>query len=207
MSVLKRLAALTGLTTVAAMALAVPASATTVSSTTFRATILEPLTVTVTLLGSPTTASCPSGTMSGTLNTDGTGLSVTSASIGACSGSVSATVTPENLPWSGGNVVYTNDGIRDREGTVTMAGFRVKAVVNVLGGITCIYGGALTGDAYNGANPNRPVASSTHAQAKATNVTVNKINSGSNFFCPGSASVSGVLELTDGSGNLITAGP
>ena len=58
-------------------------------------------------------------------------------------------------------------------------------MVNIFGGITGIYGGSITANAWNGNNANRPVTSNSEAQAGLTNATVNKVNAGSNFLRPG----------------------
>jgi hypothetical protein len=87
-------------------------------------------------------------------------------------------------------------------------------VVNIFGGITCIYGGTITANGWNGNNANRPVTSNSEAQAGLSNATVNKVNAGSNFLCPGTATVTGTYQLkgeTTGSpgvyGNTLTVGP
>jgi hypothetical protein len=175
-----------------------------------RASLLGTATVS-TSIGS---GSCNESTMNGSIASDGTGLSVSSATFssnggGACTGTSTATITAQNLPWSGGNVTYDAAHTGNRDAAVTIANFRVKAVVNIFGGITCIYGGSLTANGFNRDNPNRPVTSNDQAQVGITNATVNKVSSGSNFLCPGTASVTANYQLlgetTAGSGNFTQA--
>src|SRR4051794_16704157 len=111
---------------------------------------------------------CTSSTMLGTVNSNGTSLNISAASFSSppstgCSGSVSSTITA-NTPWNGGNVTYAPVA-GGRDATVTIANFKVTAVVNIFGGITCIYGGSITANAWNGNNPNRPVTTNSEAQA------------------------------------------
>jgi hypothetical protein len=150
---------------------------------------------------------CTSSTMAGTVNSDGTSLNISAASFSSppstgCSGTVSSTITA-NVPWNGGNVTYAPVS-GGRDATVTIANFRVTAVVNIFGGITCIYGGSITADGWNGTNASRPVTTSNEAQAGLSNATVNKVSSGSNILCPSTASVTGTYQLkgevTAGSG-------
>jgi len=159
-----------------------------------QALLLGSATVT-TSLGSGT---CTSSEMLGSINSDGTGLSISAASFSSppstgCSGSISSTITTV-VPWTGGNVTYApEEGGRDS--TVTIANFRVKAVVNIFGGITCIYGGSITANGWNGDNPTRPDTTNSEAQAGLSGATVNKVNSGSNWLCPSTATVSGTYQL------------
>ncbi|GAA3237270.1 hypothetical protein [Actinocorallia longicatena] len=155
--------------------------------------------------------SCNSSTMTGSVNSNGTGLSIASATFAwtpsppgpGCQGSTTSTVTSQNTPWTGGNVTYAPVS-GGRDATVTIANFRVKAVVNLFGGITCIYGGTIVANGFNGTNPARPVPGNGEAQAGLSGATVNKISSGSSFLCPGTATVSGTYQLkgevTAGSG-------
>jgi hypothetical protein len=150
---------------------------------------------------------CTSSEMLGSINSDGTALSISAASFSSppatgCSGTVSSTITPIT-PWTGGNVTYAPvEGGRDS--TVTIANFKVQAVVNIFGGITCIYGGTITANGWNGDNPSRPDTTSNEAQAGLSGATVTKVNAGSNWLCPGTATVTGTYQLkgeaTPGSG-------
>lgn len=168
------------------------------------------------LLGTATVSSslgggtCDESTMTGSIQSDGTGLTINSASFsgaggGPCAGATSSTITTENLPWTGGNVTYDPNHMGGRDATVTIANFRVRAVVNFFGGITCIYGGSLTANGYNGDNANRPDTSNGEAQVGVNNATVNR-QSGSNFFCPSTAQVTAIYQLrgesTPGSGTF-----
>jgi len=166
--------------------------------------------VTASLLGTATVAtslgsgSCTSSTLTGSISSNGTGLNISSATFtgtgsgGACAGSgISATVTAQNLPWSGGSAVYSPVS-GGKDANITIANFKVKAVVNILGGITCYYGGNLTAPGYNPNNPNKPV-SSTHAETAINGASVS-LASGSNFFCPGTATVTATYALTGAGG-------
>lgn len=163
-----------------------------------KATNLGPVSVSASI-GS---GSCSYSEMLGSVASDGTGLSIASARFdngtpgGNCSGSLTSTITPQNLPWSGGNVTYqAPGGTANRNATVTIANFRVKAFINTLGGINCIYGGTITANGWNPDNPSRPVPATAEAQAGLTNATVTKVNTGSHWFCPGTAQVTGTFQL------------
>lgn len=196
-----------GAATAAACALAVPAvsavSAASTQITRYPGGGLYSGPVQAQLLGTATVSTslgngtCSQSTMTGSINSDGTGLAVTSATFGGpngtgCSGDVSATITAQNLPWTGGSVVYAPSGTRD--GTVTIANFRVRAVVQIFGGITCTYGGNLTANGYNPDNPNRPFPAVAHAQAGVNGAVVNKV-SPSGLLCPGTATVTATYAL------------
>ncbi|MES9541119.1 MULTISPECIES: hypothetical protein [unclassified Actinomadura] len=157
------------------------------------------------LLGTATVSSslgggsCSQSTMTGAISSDGSGLNVSSATFtgdggGPCSGSTSSTITAQSLPWTGGNVTYDPNHTGGRDATVTIANFKVKAVVNIFGGITCVFGGNLTANGYNGDNASRPVTSSGDAQVGVQNATVNK-QSGSSFLCPSTATVTATYAL------------
>ncbi|GAB3281152.1 hypothetical protein GCM10027589_08280 [Actinocorallia lasiicapitis] len=146
--------------------------------------------------------SCNSSTMNGSINSNGTGLSIASATFAwtpappgpACQGTTTATISSQNTPWTGGAVTYAPVA-GGRDATVTIANFRVKAVVNIFGGITCVFGGTITANGYNPTNPNRPVPAVAEAQAGLNGATVNKISSGSSWLCPGTATVTGTYSL------------
>lgn len=99
-----------------------------------------------------------------------------------------ATVTPVNLPWTGGSVVY-GPVAGGRDGTLTIANVQVRAVVrSTLLNATCYFNGggtnrSITIDFYNADNPNRPVTSLNQAQGKAVRVRLVRA-SGSGFGCP-----------------------
>ena len=170
MSRTKTMAMATAAAATAALAIASPASAWTGGAIT--ANLSSPLTVNSTI----GTATCTSSTLNGSVTAAGA-LTVSSASIGGCTGTFSISVTPTNLPWGG--TLGTS--------SATITGFRVSANVGVLGGITCIYGGNLSG-AISGSAPS--------LKATFSNVTVNKISSGSHWFCPGSATIGGAYTIT-----------
>ncbi len=151
-----------------------------------QASLLGTATVTTSLGG----GSCTSSTLNGSLASGG-GLNVSAAAFSSCSG---ATVTAQNLPWNGGNITAAAVS-GGRDGTATIAGLRLKAVVTILGSsVTCIYGGNVTGNAYNGTNPARPVTSNNQFQIALNNASASK-QSGSSFLCPGSASVTATSQL------------
>ncbi|MDL4818027.1 hypothetical protein [Actinomadura opuntiae] len=164
-----------------------------------RASLLGTATVS-TSIGS---GSCSQSTMTGSINSDGTGLSIGSADFSNCTGTASVAITAQKLPWTGGTVVYDSGHSGNRDAAVTIANFSVKAVVDLFGGITCVFGGNLTANGYNPDNPNRPVTSNAQAQVGVNNATVNK-QSGSSFLCPSTATVSATYQLqgetTAGSG-------
>ncbi|MEO3783979.1 hypothetical protein ABGB12_11645 [Actinocorallia sp. B10E7] len=170
MSRTKTLALATATAAAAALAIASPASAWTGGAIT--ANLSSPLTVN----SSIGTATCTSSTLNGSVTADEV-LTVSSASIGGCTGTFSISVTPTNLPWGG--TLGAN--------SVSITGFQVSANVGVFGGITCIYGGSLNGSV---------TGSAPTLQASFSNVTVNKVSSGSHWFCPGSATISGGYTIT-----------
>ncbi|WP_131732994.1 hypothetical protein [Actinomadura formosensis] len=153
--------------------------------------------------------SCNESTMTGSINSDGSNLTVTSATFssnggGPCSGSSTSTITARNLPWTGGNVTYDAGHTNGRDATVTIANFSVRAVVDMFGGITCDFGGNLTADGFNGDNASRPDKSNTDAQVSVQNAKVTK--TGGSFLCPGTATVTATYalrgETTAGSGTF-----
>jgi hypothetical protein len=208
----KRRAITVGAATAAALALVVPPAS---AATTYihRDTATGPLysgTVQAQLIGSATVSTtlgdgvCDRSTMTGSINSNGTGLVVNSATFtgvggGACGGDITATITAQNLPWSGGSVVYAPDITRD--GTVTIANFKVKAVLSI--GPTCYYAGTLVANGYNWDNPNRPAPGVNEAQVGVNGATVNRA-SGSGILCPLTAKVTATYKLlgetTAGSG-------
>jgi hypothetical protein len=208
-----RRTAVVGVASLAALALAAPAASaatTTIyaGSDPYSGRVQASLLGTATVSTSIGSGSCNESTLTGSIQSDGTGLTINSATFatdgGPCSGTVSSTITPENFPWTGGTVVYDTAHTGGRDAAVTIANFRVRAVVNIFGGITCIYGGNLTANGYNPDNPNRGDTSVAEAQVGVTNATVSKISSGSSFLCPSTATVSANYKLlgesTPGSG-------
>ncbi|WP_067817135.1 hypothetical protein [Actinomadura kijaniata] len=161
-----------------------------------RASLLGNATVSTSLGG----GSCNRSTMTGSVNSDGTGMTITQAAFTndpgpACPGDTgSVTVTTQNLPWSGGSVVYDAAHTGGRDAVVTIANFRVRAVASILGGITCYYGGNLVANGYNPDNPNRPVTSVAQAQVGVNNATVAR-QSGGSFLCPSTATVTATYTL------------
>ncbi|MCP2338762.1 hypothetical protein [Actinomadura rupiterrae] len=155
--------------------------------------------------------SCNQSTMLGSVHSDGTALTINSATFTnnpgpACpGGGGTVTVTAQSLPWSGGNVTYDGAHTGGRDATVTIAGFKVRADASIFGGITCYYGGSVTANGYNPNNPNRPDTTVAQAQIKLANATINKISTGSNFLCPSTATVTAAYQLqgesSPGSGN------
>ncbi|MEU5878553.1 hypothetical protein [Spirillospora sp. NPDC047279] len=143
--------------------------------------------------------SCSESTMTGSIQANGSGLTINSASFsgaggGPCTGTTSSTITTENLPWTGGNVTWDPAHASGRDAGVTISNFRVKAVVNIFGGITCYFGGNLTANGFNGDNASRPVASNSQAQVGVTNAVVNR-QSGGSFLCPSTATVNATYQL------------
>ncbi|WP_433463588.1 hypothetical protein [Spirillospora sp. CA-128828] len=153
----------------------------------------------VTVTTSLSNATCTSAVQSGTVNSDGTNLNVTSASFSGCTSSLgSVTVTAQSLPWTGGSVVYAPVS-GGRDGTITVGNFTVGATVF---GISCVYSGTLTGNGYNPDNPNRP-NTVAQAQAQISNGTVNK-KSGSGL-CPATATVNATYQLVGANGEQLWA--
>ncbi|WP_106401116.1 hypothetical protein [Actinocorallia populi] len=174
MSRIKTLALASAAATTAALALAAPASAWTGGPIT--ATLSQPLTIESSIGG----GTCTTSTLGGSVTPAGA-LTVNSASITGCSGDFPITVTTQNLPW-GGNLGGT---------TASITGFRVSAAITVpiFGNITCIYGGNLSGS----------LSGSAPSVTATFDTSVSKVNSGSHFFCPGTADITGQYTIT-GSG-------
>ncbi|MER5621546.1 hypothetical protein ABT061_10945 [Streptosporangium sp. NPDC002544] len=166
-----------------------------------RATLIAPVSVSTTLA----TATCNTGAIDGTVQSDGTALNVSvfnfSNSPGpACPNSAggSSTVSPVGLPWNGGSVVY-NKVTPGRDGIVTLQGLKVSSVsTGWFGTISCVYRGSGAGnsialDTYNPDNAGRPNTAIAQAQAKATNYALTK-DSGS-ILCPGTANYTATFQL------------
>lgn len=151
------------------------------------------------LLGNATITSsigngtCNQSTMTGSIQSNGTGLTIGSANFnnngGDCTGTVGSRITAVALPWSGGSVTHDAAHTGGRDAAVVIANFRVSARVNLFGGITCVFGGSLTASAYNPDNPARGDTSVAQAQVGVQNAAVTKISQGSSWLCPGSARV------------------
>ncbi|MFI6517480.1 hypothetical protein ACIBF1_18140 [Spirillospora sp. NPDC050679] len=184
-----RKAAVIGVASLAAMALAAPAYAATPvkkagTATAYTGNIRGTLNGTVTISNTLGDETCTSSTLGGTV-TSGGALTVSSATFTGCE---DITVTAQSLPWSGSfdNTTAVPGG---REGTVTINGFRVKAVVF---GVNCIYAGTVVADGNNNTSVDI-----------AINQTLAK-QTGSNFLCPSTATVNASYtlrgETTAGSG-------
>ncbi|XRQ03438.1 hypothetical protein ACN3XK_43470 [Actinomadura welshii] len=139
--------------------------------------------------------SCSESTMTGSVNSDGTGLAIDAASFSECSGTADVSITTMNLPWTGGSVEYDAAHTDGRDATITIANFSVRAVVDLFGGIGCNFGGTLVADGFNGDNASRPVTDSAEAQVGVNNATVNR-QSGSHWLCPSTAQVTATYALT-----------
>ena len=168
--------------------------------------------VQATLLGSASvstwvgTGTCNQATLNTSVQSDGTSLSINTASFTNSPGpdcpvtgnsSVTVTVTGQNLPWTGGNVTYAPVS-GGQDATITLAGIKVKAVTHnlpILGSLTCYYGGTLTASAYNPENSSRPDTSIHEAQGKLDAAALPKISSGSSTYCPDTASVTASFKL------------
>ncbi|GAB3281159.1 hypothetical protein GCM10027589_08290 [Actinocorallia lasiicapitis] len=134
--------------------------------------------------------SCTASQLTGTVTATGAPLNISAATFGGCSG---ATVTPQNLPWNNGNITYAPVA-GGRDATVSI-GVKLKAVVPLFGGITCIYATTAAANGYNPTNPNRPDTASNQFQVSLNNTPASK-QSGSSFLCPGSATVTANYALT-----------
>ncbi|RMI47091.1 hypothetical protein EBO15_04150 [Actinomadura harenae] len=161
-----------------------------------QASLLGTASVTTSLGG----GSCNQSTMTGSVNSDGTGVKITGASFTnnpgpSCpGGGGSVAVSAQGLPWTGGNVTYDSAHTGGRDASMTIAGFKVKAVASILGGITCYYGGSVTANGFNADNASRPVTTVSQAEIQLNNVTVN-VQSGGSFLCPSTATVSATYQL------------
>ncbi|MCD0451711.1 hypothetical protein LO762_21295 [Actinocorallia sp. API 0066] len=178
-----RKAAVLGAASVAVVALASPAHAATpvynaATSAVYSGNVQGALIGTASVTTSLGGGTCSSSTLGGGV-TSGGALTLTSASFADCG---DTTVTAQNLPWAGGSFDATTAGPGGRDGTVTIAGFRVRAVVSVFG-ITCVYGGTVVGNAFNNADLDVTISQSLGKQ------------SGSSFLCPGSATVTAAYAI------------
>lgn len=212
------LATLAAVTT-AGLAAAAPASAATTTIRKGSATadpysgnVQAALVGTATVSTSLGSGTCNQSVLTGSVQSDGSALSIGTAAFTNNPGpdcpsdnGTASQVTAQNLPWSGGNATFAPvDGGRD--GTVTIANFKVKTVLKnlpIIGSVTCFYGGSITIDAFNPDNANRPDTSVNAAQVKATNLTINRVSGGS-IYCPATAQATATYQLhgesTAGSG-------
>lgn len=185
-----------------AMALvsASPASATTVSPAGFfQASLLNTAMFDFSVFG----IFCTTSALQGYVDAGGSLLNFVSGSYSSCGGSI----TPI-FPWAGGSFTYS-PGTAD--GTVTIANFQYQAHLTLAGTpITCTYLGTISGDVYNGTNPNRPYPS-PELQIAFNKVTTFK--TAGSFLCPSRGSVSFTYQLkglTISTGNFdltMTIGP
>lgn len=207
MSHIRKLAVL-GAASVAALALTMsPASAATTTihsgsatGPAFSGAVVATNLGNVSVTTSLSNATCTSAIQDGTVNSNGTNLTVTAATFSGCTSSLgSVTVTASNLPWTGGSVVY-NPVSGGLDGTMSVANYTVGATVF---GISCVYSGTLTGSAYNPNNPNRPDTTVAQSEAKISNGTVS-LKSGS-FLCPSTATVNAAYKLVGSKGEQLWA--
>lgn len=193
MNALRKTAAL-GAASIAVLALATPAHAATpvrnaTTGTVYSGNVQGALNGTASVTTSLGGGTCTSSTLGGTVTTGGA-LTIASASFTDCG---DTTVTAQNLPWTGGSFDSTTAVPGGRDGTVTIGGFRVRAVVSVFG-ITCIYAGTVVADGTNNTD---------------LDVTINRSlakQSGSSFLCPANANVTAAYtirgETAPGSGTF-----
>ena len=134
--------------------------------------------------------SCTASTLSGTVQSDGTALNIGAATFTGCD---TAVVVAQNVPWNSGNITYAPVA-GGRDGTLTLAGFRVQATVTGwFGTITCAYGGNITASFFNPTNTARPYPAVAEAQAALSGASVSK--TGGSFLCPGSATVTAAYQV------------
>ncbi|WP_034274749.1 hypothetical protein [Haloechinothrix halophila] len=153
-------------------------------------------------------ATCDQSTLDGSVNSDGTDADIadasysdSSASDGSCPNDQGGrtTITPTDLPWSGGNVTYAPE-TGGQDGTITIN--NVSAEVDSTNSwgmqITCHFVGAgandsVTGSVYNPDNANRPVSSVDEAQAELSQVELT-LTSG-DLGCPSSATMTATYSI------------
>ncbi|MPY97616.1 MAG: hypothetical protein GEU97_06360 [Actinophytocola sp.] len=153
-------------------------------------------------------ATCDQSSLSGSVNSDGTGADIadatytdSSASDGSCPNDQGGrtAMTATNLPWSGGNVTYAPQA-GGQGGTTTTN--NVSAKVDSYDGwgvsITCHFVGAgannsVTGSVYNPDNSNRPVGSVAESQAQLSQVEMT-LTSG-DFGCPSTATLTATYQI------------
>ncbi|MBC6450179.1 hypothetical protein [Actinokineospora xionganensis] len=153
-------------------------------------------------------ATCNRSSLTGSVNSDGSAanasnatFSDTSSTSGSCPNDQGGrtTITPTNLPWSGGNVTYAPQA-GGRDGTITLNNVSAKVdSSNSLGlRISCNFVGSgannsVTGSVHNPDNANRPVSSVAQAQASFAAVGL-RLTSGSTS-CPSTATLTGTYKL------------
>ncbi|MBT2209484.1 hypothetical protein [Actinomadura sp. NEAU-AAG7] len=168
------------------------------------------------LLGSATmstaasSGSCTEATLTGSVRSDGGGLSVGgvvfSTGGGPCTGSAPATITGANLPWTGGSIAFDPARTGGRDGTATFAGFSARVVVSLGGAtVTCVYGADVVADAYNRDNASRPVPDDDQTQLRLRDAKILK-QAGSDPGCPPDGTYNATYRLlgerTAGSGTF-----
>lgn len=167
---------------------------------------------TATITSSLGTSTCTASTLTGSVNSDGTALAISSASFtgtgtgGACAGGANPVITAQGLPWTGGSAVFDATHAGNRDAVITIANFQVRARITVLiFNVDCFYGGNLPTNGFNRDNPNRPVPTNNQAQVRANNATINRL-ANSNGLCPATAQLTANFQLlgetTAGSGTF-----
>lgn len=162
--------------------------------------------------GGGLSVTCNRSTIAGSVNSDGTNMTVTTVSFsdtsstnGSCPNNAGGrtTITALNLPYTGGNVTYAPVS-GGRDGTMTIAGILIKAVSTTwFGTVTCHYagtgaGGSGTGPVYNPDNPNRPVTAVAEGQFSANGISAVKVNTSqypSSGSCPASGTLNGAYQM------------
>lgn len=210
MSMLKRVASVSLIAATTAVAAASPSLATTIRSGSatgpaYSGAVNSTLaSATIVFNSTLSNVTCTSSSLAGTVNSDGSGVSISSASWSSSGGSCTdssagtAAITSRNTPWSGGNVTYTTTG--GKNGTLTLANMYAKSVR--ADGITCYWRGSgtnnsVTMDVYNPDNTGKPVSGNPAGQANAVNETLAKDTTQPNsWLCPSTATMTGTYALT-----------
>lgn len=153
---------------------------------------------------------CTGSGLAGSVNSDGSNLSVSSASWDNCDNSLGGTTTTTalELPWSGGSVVHDPQA-GGRDGTMTIVGLLAKSDNKDSLGITttCYYkgsgsGGSITTDVYNPDNTNRPEPDSeaqAHADAEPLTL-VDDATYNSGAACSSTATFTAVYSMNGAQG-------
>ncbi|MBW8487690.1 hypothetical protein [Actinomadura parmotrematis] len=152
------------------------------------------------------TNTCTGSQLDATVNSNGTGGSLTGVSITGCTNNRggTTTVTALGLPYSGATVAYAPVA-GGRDGTLTInapnTAVNIQAVMTLpawgISSLTCNYSltssTPLTINLYNYNNANKPVPSNTHAQGTLTGQSLQRTST--DVRCPSSAAATGKFQL------------
>ncbi|WP_106396285.1 hypothetical protein [Actinocorallia populi] len=160
-----------------------------------QATLIKPLKF---HMGNGVYITCTTSSLYGTIESDGSPLTITSGMIGGCTGALPA-VAFQDLPWIGYATYSPTPPPPDgsgRDGVFRIPGFKMT-MSSIL---TCTYGATLNANGFNGANPDRPVLSNSELQLDFTGFS--PIRQSGGLSCPGTCTAAqGTYQLMGSNGS------